>query len=99
MYEDIPAPKLSRCASALKTLAHPQRLRLLSRLEQGPATVSELTEYLKLPQPEVSTHLARLREKRLVEGVRDGRFVRYQIANSACFAILECIRKHFHTQS
>lgn len=56
---------LSRTAAAL---ADETRLRLLAALRTSPQgmTVSDLVDRLDLPQPRVSTHLAVLREARLV---------------------------------
>ena len=49
------------------------RLDLVRRLAQGPATVSELIESTGLSQPLVSWHLRRLRSAGLVTSERSGR--------------------------
>ena len=76
-------------ASLLKTLASPRRLELVHYLgENGPTEVRKLAEHFCSTQPAVSQHLAALRGVGLVEAVRDGREVRYQLADpeivSAC---------------
>ena len=89
-------PKVLRhCAGALRTLAHPDRLRIVEALETGPLEVSELTSKLKRPQATVSQHLMRLRAHGLVAAEREGRVARYRVAHAGCLTILGCIRSHF----
>lgn len=76
-------------ATLLKTLASPRRLELIHYLgESGPTEVWKLAEHFDIPQPAVSQHLAALRSVGIVDSVRDGREVRYQLADpeivSAC---------------
>jgi ArsR family transcriptional regulator, arsenate/arsenite/antimonite-responsive transcriptional repressor len=56
-----------------KALADVNRLRIVQRLAQGDATVSELIERIGLSQPLVSWHLGRLRHAGLVQTRRVGR--------------------------
>ena len=56
-----------------KALADVNRLRIVRRLAQGEASVSELIDHVGLSQPLVSWHLARLRLAGLVETRRAGR--------------------------
>ncbi len=65
----------------LKSLAHEGRLVILCRLAERPATVGELEEFLGLRQAAVSQQLARLRMEGLVAAERDGRSIRYSIAD------------------
>lgn len=89
-------PKVLRhCAGALRTLSHPDRLRIVEALENGPLDVSELTTRLRRPQATVSQHLMRLRAHGLVAAERTGRVARYRVAHAGCFSILGCIRSQF----
>ena len=89
-------PKILRhCAAALRTLSHPDRLRIDEALEEGPLDVSELTDRLRRPQATVSQHLMRLRAHGLVAAERAGRIARYRVAHAGCLTILGCIRSHF----
>ena len=56
-----------------KALADVNRLRIVQRLAQGEATVSELIERIGLSQPLVSWHLGRLRVAGLIQTRRVGR--------------------------
>lgn len=68
-------------AETLRTLAHPRRLEILHRLAAGPCEVGRLAEELGATQPNVSQHLAVLRATGLVDAERDGREVRYRLAD------------------
>ncbi|MDH5243661.1 MAG: metalloregulator ArsR/SmtB family transcription factor [Chloroflexota bacterium] len=68
-------------AEVLKTLASPRRLEILHRLAAGPRGVGHLADELQMSQPNVSQHLAVLRTAGLVEADREGREVRYRLAD------------------
>jgi ArsR family transcriptional regulator len=66
-----------RLAAALKVLADPARLRLISILSASPggeACICNLTEPLGLSQPTVSHHMRVLTEAGLVEREQRGRW-------------------------
>lgn len=58
------------------------RLALLHTLAAGDASVTELVARTGATQPNVSNHLAVLRDAGLVMADRDGRVVRYRLASS-----------------
>jgi ArsR family transcriptional regulator len=62
-----------------KALADVNRLRMLRRLAEGPATVSELIDTVGLSQPLVSWHLAKLKAAGIVDTRRTGREVYCQL--------------------
>ncbi len=68
-------------AEVLKTLASPRRLEILHRLADGPCEVGRLADELGMTQPNASQHLALLRSAGVVEAERDGREVRYRLAD------------------
>jgi ArsR family transcriptional regulator len=68
-------------AEVLKTLASPRRLEILHELARGPIEVGRLAEAIGASQPNVSQHLATLRAVGLVDAERDGREVRYRLAD------------------
>ena len=74
-------------ATYLKTLGHPDRLRILALLSQGELTVSELVQILDLSQPRVTQYIKSLEQIGIVERMREGSWVfsrlkRGQAANS-----------------
>ncbi len=68
-------------AEVLKTLASPRRLEILHMLARGPIEVGHLADAIGATQPNVSQHLAMLRAAGIVESERDGREVRYRLAD------------------
>jgi DNA-binding transcriptional ArsR family regulator len=70
-----PPDELRELRSFHKALADTTRLRLLQRMSDGPATVTELTTYVDLSQPLVSWHLRRLEDAGVIEMRRNGREV------------------------
>ena len=68
-------------AEVLKTLASPRRLEILHALARGPIEVGRLAELIGASQPNASQHLAVLRSAGIVEAERDGREVRYRLAD------------------
>jgi len=68
-------------AEILKTLASPRRIEILHALARGPIEVGHLAEAIGASQPNVSQHLSVLRAAGIVEAERDGREVRYRLAD------------------
>src|ERR1035437_7340829 len=68
-------------AEVLKTPASPRRLEILHKLANGPIEVGRLAEAIGASQPNVSQHLAVLRNAGMVEAERDGREVRYRLTD------------------
>ena len=65
----------------IRALAGAHRIRIVHLLRPGPLEVRELARELDLPQATVSANLAAMRAAGLVEAARDGRVVRYRIAD------------------
>ncbi len=63
---------LTATSSLLRLLSDSTRVRLLALLEREELTVAELSAILRLAQPRVSTHLAKLKEADLVRDRRAG---------------------------
>ena len=62
-----------------KVMADVNRLRILRRLADGPATVMQLVDAVGLSQPLGSWHLGKLREVGLVPARREGRTIMHTI--------------------
>lgn len=63
---------LVSATALLRVLSDPTRVRLLALLRREELTVAELSSLLRLAQPRVSTHLAKLKESGLVRDRRAG---------------------------
>ena len=76
-----------------KALADVNRLRIVQRLAQGDASVSELIERVGLSQPLVSWHLGRLRVAGLITTRRVGRETVSRLVPEAFRAFTEYERR------
>src|SRR5438552_10569323 len=81
-------------ASALRVLADPARLRIVSLIAarpDGEACVCHLTEPLGLSQPTVSHHLMVLHDAGLVERERRGSWAYYRVVPEPLAALREVL--------
>jgi ArsR family transcriptional regulator len=84
----------AQLAGALKVLADPARLRLLSLIQAQPgneACVCHLTDPLRLSQPTVSHHLKVLLEAGLVERDKRGSWAYYRVLPGPLAALREVL--------
>jgi ArsR family transcriptional regulator, arsenate/arsenite/antimonite-responsive transcriptional repressor len=90
----LEATEAAHLAGALKVLADPARLRLLSLIQSQPsgeACVCHLTEPLGLTQPTVSHHLRVLREAGLVEREQRGSWAYFRIVRGSLDGLRELL--------
>jgi ArsR family transcriptional regulator, arsenate/arsenite/antimonite-responsive transcriptional repressor len=83
-----------RLAEAIRVLADPARLRLLSIIAASPgaeACVCDLTDLVDLSQPTVSHHLKVLQEAGLVEREQRGRWAYYRLEADALRELREAL--------
>lgn len=73
-------PQVDACATKLAVIADPTRLAVIEVLMSGPRNVKEINEHLRLPQNLLSHHLRVLRDAGLVVSHRDGKGVKYELA-------------------
>ncbi|MGD0065915.1 MAG: metalloregulator ArsR/SmtB family transcription factor [Streptosporangiaceae bacterium] len=85
----IDAATAATVAETLQALATPSRLRILSRLREGPATVTELAAATDMEQSAVSHQLRMLRHLGLVAGQRAGRAVTYSLYDNHVAMLLD----------
>lgn len=79
----------------LKALAHPQRLMILGNLLQGPKTVTELTVACEASQSQISQFLMRMKLEGIVQAERDGKFVRYSVADQRLIKLMRVIQNEY----
>jgi rhodanese-related sulfurtransferase/DNA-binding transcriptional ArsR family regulator len=66
-----------------KAAASPKRLELIELLCQGEKTVEALSQQAELDVKSVSAHLKELKAARLVQARKEGKYVRYALADPA----------------
>ncbi len=69
----------AQCATYLKALGDPVRLRLVRALQHGPMTVTDLAELLETELPNISHHLRVLFHADLVTIRKDGKYSYYEL--------------------
>ncbi len=79
-------------SDAFNAIAEPQRRRILHVLASGERPVNDLTDALRLTQPQVSKHLKVLREVGLVRCRTAGRQRMYRVHRPALEPINEWLR-------
>ena len=82
-------------AGLLRSLSNPSRLLLMCQLVEGQKSVGELENALGLGQAYVSQQLARLRAEGLVTAAKDGRIVRYSIADERAVNLVNTLYELF----
>lgn len=65
-----------------KAISSPKRLELIELLGQGEKTVETLAEQARIDMRLASAHLRALREARLVETRREGKFIHYRLSGT-----------------
>ena len=76
-------------AKLFRGFSDPSRLSILEALRDGLQTVTEIVRATGLTQPNVSNHLACLRDCGLVSAEPHGRFVHYKFGDARVAQLLE----------
>lgn len=80
-----------QAVSALKALANEDRLLLLCQLSQAEMCVGDLEEALGIRQPTLSQQLGVLRGEGIVKTRREGKHIRYSLADPKLLQVLEVL--------
>lgn len=73
-------------------LSDPTRILMLYALNEKPLNVTELSSDLNIPQPTTSRHLKVLRERGLVQSVRQGTTLTYHLTDPRLIQALDLLR-------
>jgi ArsR family transcriptional regulator len=85
-------------ARVCKGLADPKRLLIINELRDGPRPVGDLAEALGVSQPNVSRHLAVLRDRGFVTTERFGSSVHYALASPKILQAMDLLREFMTEQ-
>ncbi len=85
----LPEPLIDLVAQRFRVLGEPMRIKLLDRLRDGDATVTELQQALGASQQNVSKHLGVLHAAGMVSRTKDGNHARYAISDPSVFALCD----------
>ena len=81
-------------AELYRMFADSTRIRILCTLTEGEMNVSDITAAVGMTQSAVSHQLRILKDGKLIRGRRDGRSVRYSLADDHVKAILQMGVEH-----
>ena len=79
----------------LKAMAHDGRLMILCMLTEGERTVGEIEAAVPFRQAAVSQQLARLRLEGMVAAERDGKHLRYRLADKRVEKLVSVLHEIF----
>ena len=89
------ANSADRASEFLKSMANPQRLRILCLIMDGERPVGEIAEAIGANQSSVSQNLALMRREGLVAPRRDGQTIYYRIAEKKLVKVLKLLADMF----
>ncbi|MCL2345458.1 MAG: metalloregulator ArsR/SmtB family transcription factor [Desulfobulbus sp.] len=79
---------IEQAARALKSIAHPLRLKILCVLGDQKACVQEIVEAVGTSQSNISQHLAILREKGILTTRKDANRVYYRVGDQRILQLI-----------
>jgi ArsR family transcriptional regulator len=85
----LPDDLVELIARRFRAIGEPMRIRLLDRLRDGEATVSELSEAVDASQQNISKHLAVLADSGILGRRKDGNRVYYRIVDEGVLTLCE----------
>lgn len=85
--------KIEKANRCLKALASPIRLAILCCLKEGERNVQQLEEVIGTSQPNISSHLALLRDKDILSTRKEGNQVFYRVKDERMFNLLNLLQE------
>jgi len=79
----------------LKVISHPVRIKILEELAKGVKCVSDFEEFLEISQPNISQHLALLRNHGIIDYYIDGRLKCYFLVDPIIPDLLKLLKKDY----
>lgn len=78
---NVSADKLSQLSNLFKVFGDLTRLKIMSRLFNGPTSVGDIAESLEMSQSAISHQLKYLKDANLVKSEREGKLNLYSLAD------------------
>ena len=90
----VESDKIEKAASMLKVLAHPKRLAIIDLLgKEDKLTVTEIYQYLNLPQAIASQHLITLKDKGVLTSSKVGTKIFYSLSVPKLTDVIDCLEE------
>ncbi|WP_217125489.1 ArsR/SmtB family transcription factor [Hydrogenophilus thiooxidans] len=87
--------QIERAAQALKSIAHPLRLKILCVIGEDEACVQEIVDAVGTSQSNVSQHLAIMRDKGILATRKEANRVYYRVADPRTLQLVVMMRELF----
>ena len=87
--------QINQAANALKSIAHPLRLKILCVLGSGELSVQDIVDLVGTSQSNISQHLAILREKQVLLTRKDANRVFYRVGDPRTLKLIAMMRDVF----
>lgn len=87
--------QIETAARALKSIAHPLRLKILCVLGEGEICVQDIVEVVGTSQSNISQHLAILRDKGILQTRKDANRVYYRVCDQRTLQLIVLMRELF----
>lgn len=85
---------MEKMADIFKALSGPTRLKIVVGLiEKNECNVNKMAEGLNIPQPNVSQHLAILKNAGIIEGYRKGNQICYKVVNEFVIKLVKIMEE------
>jgi DNA-binding transcriptional ArsR family regulator len=93
MHTSPSEAELALIAKGIKAIAHPLRLGAVCLLADGELSVGDICDALGTSQPNISHHLTRLADRKLLNARKDANRVLYSVANPKLAAVVALLRE------
>ncbi|HCO77224.1 metalloregulator ArsR/SmtB family transcription factor [Hydrogenophilus thermoluteolus] len=87
--------QIEMAARALKSIAHPLRLKILCVIGEDEACVQEIVDAVGTSQSNVSQHLAIMRDKAILATRKEANRVYYRVADPRTLQLVVLMRELF----
>jgi ArsR family transcriptional regulator len=84
---------IRKASKILRVMGQPDRLQILLAIGKGEACVCHLKAVLKKRQAFISQHLMAMRDAKILETRRDGRFIYYRVRDKEVFHLIQSTGK------
>ena len=84
--------KSKEAVKLLKSIANDKRLLIFCYILENRLSVSELQSLIKISQPALSQHLAKLRDEGIITAEKDGQTIYYRIKNTDTLKIIKTLQ-------
>ncbi|MBN2250766.1 MAG: helix-turn-helix transcriptional regulator [Candidatus Altiarchaeota archaeon] len=87
----VPVKRLDETVLYMRLLSHPTRIQILRLLSESELCVCVIERALEKTQPNISQHLSKLKDSRIIESRQRGKYIFYRIRDKRILKIIKSI--------